>query len=407
MESNRYHRPGIPQRNRYPATVPEHLSPSAPPDGKRTVNTSALRRPALAVVAATVLLAGPLALPAAADPVRGRYTGVDEHGHGIVMRGEEFTTTATFGLDLGDRTLPTYCIDFRTGIVGDAWYVEDSWADYPGEGDFSEPGRVHWILMNSYPVVEIGDLREETGIPGLTKAEALTATQAAIWHFSNGLDLEQVEQNPDLPTVSEEEVVELYELLVADARELPDEPPTALSVSPEEASGLAGETVGEFTVETSAASVPVELDAPDGVEVVDLATGEAVETVSDGDRIGLSVPADAAAGEAGLTLAAEAAVLTGRLFKGEDADEPTQTLIAAADGEITVSRTVTAAWDEAGGTPPPIASPSASPVAAAADDRGLALTGPTVAALVAVAAVLILGGLAFLLAARRRRTARD
>ncbi|MEU0488986.1 thioester domain-containing protein [Nocardiopsis sp. NPDC006139] len=371
------------------------------------MNASALRRPALAALTATVLLAGPLALPAAADPVRGQYTGVDEHGHGIVMRGEEFTTTATFGLDLGDRTLPTYCIDFRTGIVGGAWYVEDSWADYPGEGDFSEPGRVHWILMNSYPVVEIGDLREETGIPGLTKAEALTATQAAIWHFSNGLDLEQVEQNPDLPTVSEEEVVELYELLVADARELPDEPPTALSVSPEEASGLAGETVGEFTVETSAASVPVELDAPDGVEVVDLATGEAVETVSDGDRIGLSVPADAAAGEAELTLAAEAAVLTGRLFKGEDADEPTQTLIAAADGEITVSRTVTAAWDEAGGTPPPIASPSASPVAAAADDRGLALTGPAVAALVAGAAVLILGGLAFLLAARRRRTARD
>ncbi|MFL1382322.1 thioester domain-containing protein [Nocardiopsis protaetiae] len=364
---------------------------------------SALRRPALAALAATALLLGPLAVPAAADPVRGQYTGVDEHGHGIVMKGEEFTTTATFGIDLGDRVLPTYCIDFRTGIVGDAWYVEDSWADYPGEGDFSEPGRVHWILMNSYPVVEIGDLREETGIPGLTKAEALTATQAAIWHFSNGLDLEKVEQNPDLPTVSEEEVVELYEHLVANAEELPDEPPTALSVSPEEASGLAGETVGEFTVETSADSVPVELDAPAGVQVVDLATGKAVESVSDGDRIGLSVPADAAAGGAELTFAAEAAVLTGRLFKGEDADEPTQTLIAAADGEITVSRTVTAAWDEAGGTPPPIASPSASPVAAAADERrGLALTGPAVAALVAGAAVLVLGGLAFLLASRRK-----
>ncbi|WP_436891116.1 thioester domain-containing protein [Nocardiopsis dassonvillei] len=371
------------------------------------MTASALTRPALAALAVTALLLGPLAVPAAADPVRGRYTGVDEHGHGIVMRGEEFTTTATFGIDLGERVLPTYCIDFRTGIVEDARYVEDRWADYPGQGDFGEPGRVHWILMNSYPVVEIGDLREETGIPGLTKAEALTATQAAIWHFSNGLDLEEVRQNPDLPTVSEEEVVELYELLVTDAEELPDEPPTALSVSPEQGSGLAGETVGEFTVETSAGSVPVELDAPEGVEVVDLATGRTVEAVSDGDRIGLSVPADAAAGEAELTLAAEAAVLTGRLFKGEDPDEPTQTLIAAADGEVTVSRTVTAAWDEAGGTPPPIAEPDtdASPVAAAADDRRLALTGPAVIALVAGAAVLVLGGAAFLLAARRRRAA--
>ena len=400
MELNRYHRPGIPQRNRHPAPLPEPFSPSAPPDGKRYV--SALRRPALAAITAAALLSGLSALPASADPVRGRYTGVDEHGHGVVMRGEEFTTTATFGLDLGDRTLPTYCIDFRTEIVQDARYVEDDWADYPGEGDFSEPGRVHWILMNSYPVVEIDDLREETGIPGLTESEALTATQAAIWHFSNGLDLARVEQNPDLPTVSEDEVVDLYDHLVANAEELPDEPPTALSVSPQEVSGLAGETVGVFTVETSAVSVPVELDAPAGVEVVDPATGEAVRSVSDGDRIGVSVPADAAAGEAELTVAAEATVLTGRLFKGEDPDEPTQTLIAAADGEITVSRTVTALWDEAGGTPPPVSVPSQSPQAAAADERGLALTGPVVAALVAGAAVLALGGAAFLLASRRR-----
>lgn len=400
---NRYHRPGIPARNRRPAPVPEHLSPSAPPDGKRNVNAPALR-PALAVLVCALLLGLPAA-PAAAEPVRGRYTGVDEHGHGIVMRGEEFTTTATFGLDLGDRVLPTYCIDFRTGIVADARYVEDGWADYPGEGDFGEPGRVHWILMNSYPVVEIGDLREESGIPGLTRDEALTATQAAVWHFSNGLDLESVEQNPDLPAVSQDEVVGLYEHLVGSAEELPDEPPSALSVSPAQASGLAGETVGGFTVETSAGSVPVELDAPAGVEVVDLATGETVTSVADGDRIGLSVPADAAAGEAELSFTAEATVLTGRLFKGEDPDEPTQTLIAAADGAVTVSRTVTAAWDRQGGTPPPV--PDPGPVAADADDRGLALTGPAVAALAAGGAVLLLGGGAFVLAARRRGTAQE
>ncbi|MDE3721668.1 thioester domain-containing protein [Nocardiopsis sp. N85] len=357
-----------------------------------------------AAFAATALVLGPLALPAMAESVRGRYTGVDEHGHGIIMRGEEFTTTGTFRVDLGDRTLTTYCIDFRTGIVGDAWYREDEWANYPGEGDFGEPGKVHWILMNSYPVVDIPDLRKAIDTPGLSKAEALTATQAAIWHFSNGLDLVEVEQNPDITApVSEEEVIRLYDHLVENAEELPDEPPSTLSVSPDLGSGLAGGTVGAFTVETSADAVPLELDAPDGVEIVDLDSGATVESVSDGDRIGFAVPADAGAGEAELTLAAEAAVLTGRLFKGEDEDEPTQTLIAAADGEITVSRTVSVVWDEAGGTPPPIAAPSASPVSAAGEESRLALTGGAIAALVVGGLALLLGGGAFVVLSRRRR----
>ncbi|GAA0989600.1 hypothetical protein GCM10009551_046820 [Nocardiopsis tropica] len=375
-------------------------------------------RPVLAVAAVSALVLGPAA-PAASLPaepavysVRGQYTGVAEHGHAVTMRGETYTTTSTFNVDLeGDQLLTAYCIDFRTGIVGDAWYREDRWDTYPGRGDFAEPGKVRWILLNSYPVTGLGELREDTGIAGVDASEALTATQAAIWHFSNGLDLEEVHQGPELEAgVVEGDVVRLYDHLVEHAEETPDEPGSALTVSPDRGSGLAGGTVGEFTVETSAEEVPVTVDAPEGVELVDLGSGEPVTGVGDGSTVGFAVPADAGAGEATFTLEAEATVRTGRLFRGES-DEPTQTLITAQDSEITVSDSASAAWDAQGGTPPPIET-SESPAGAAGgtdpadrDERPLALTGGAVAALVAAGALALGAGAVLLLLARRRRAA--
>lgn len=372
-------------------------------------------RAVLAAAAAAALVLGP-AVPVSALPdepqvysVRGQYTGVAEHGHAVTMRGETYTTTSTFHVDLeGDQLLTTYCIDFRTGIVGGAWYREDQWDTYPGKGDFAEPGKVHWILLHSYPVTDIQDLRGATGIPSVNEAEALTATQAAIWHFSNGLDLGEVHQGPDLEEkVIEGNVTRLYEYLVENARELPHEPGSALTVTPGQGTGLAGRTVGEFTVETSAATVPVTVDAPEGVELVDVATGEPVSEVGDGDTVGFAVPADAGAGEATFTLEAEATVQTGRLFKGEEPDEPTQTLITAEDSEIVVTDSGSAVWDERDGTPPPIES-TEEPAAASApppDERSLPLTGGALAALVVAGAVALGGGAVLVHLARRRRAA--
>ncbi|WP_017545796.1 Cys-Gln thioester bond-forming surface protein [Nocardiopsis prasina] len=376
-------------------------------------------RSALAA-ATTALLVFGLAAPSAADPapyqgsVRGQYTGVAEHGHSVTMRGEPFTTTATFNvhLDDSDQRLTTYCIDFRTGLVEEALYREDQWENYPGQGDFAEPGKVNWILRNSYPVVGVGELEERAGMARLTESEALTATQAAIWHYSNGLHLERVEQSPELDdNVNAGNVTHLYDHLVRDAGELANEPASALTVTPGQGSGLAGEEIGAFTVETSAESIPVRLDAPDGVELVDAGSGRGVDEVSSGDTVAFSVPADADAGEATLVLETTAAVEIGRLFKGEDPDEPTQTLITAQDSEIVVSEVATVAWDAAGGTPPvvePTEEPTPSPVAdraSVSENGGLAVTGGAVVALVVAALVTVAGGGALLLLVRRRRAA--
>ena len=344
--------------------------------------------------------------------VEGRYTGVAEHGHAVTMEGEPYTTTATFNVHLeeSDQQLTTYCIDVRTGLVEDAWYREDQWENYPGQGDFAEPGKVHWILKNSYPVVEVEDLQGEAQMARLTESEALTATQAAIWHFSNGVDLDRVEQGPELDSnVNTGNVTHLYRYLIDNAQELPNEPASPLTVGPDADSGLAGDTIGEFTVETSGESIPIGVEGPDGVEVVDAHSGDPVEKVSDGDVVAFSVPADTEAGEATLVLETTAAVETGRLFKGEDPEEPTQTLISAEDSEIVIGDTATVAWDAAGGTPPevePTTESSPSPVAdqaAAPASGGLAFTGNAVISLVAAALVAIAAGTGVVYLARRRR----
>jgi TQXA domain-containing protein len=309
-------------------------------------------RTGLAATAAAFLAFG-LAAPAAADPVetyegsaRAQYTGNAEEGIDVATSGGTIGTSL-FNLKLEDGTvLTTYCIDFETRIRGGAWYREDDWANYPGKGEFAAPAKVHWILQHAYPALSAEELGAAAGVEGLNQRDALGATQAAIWHFSNGVNLKD-EGNS-------EAVRAVYTYLIENAEELPQtaEPAPALSITPGTASGTAGETVGEFLIETNASAIPVDLQAPEGVTLVDLETGEAVTEVSSGDTVGFAVPADAEAGQASFSLEASATVATGRLFKGES-KEPTQTLITAEGGQTTVSASASADWTVGGGETPP------------------------------------------------------
>ncbi|MDE3721666.1 thioester domain-containing protein [Nocardiopsis sp. N85] len=308
-------------------------------------------RAGLAATAAAFLAFG-MAAPAAAEPapyegaVTGTYIGNAENGPQVHLDGGN-APTSLFKLELEDGTvLTTYCIDFRTSIVSKAKYVEDKWDNYPGKGDFAEPAKVHWILQNSYPNVSAEELGAAAGVEGLSKADALGGTQAAIWHFSNGMDLKNSGNSAGVKKV--------YEYLVGNAQDLPQtsEPDATLSITPGTAEGEAGSKVGAFVIETSAASVPVVLDAPEGVTLVDLETGEPVTAVENGDKVAFDVPADAAAGNASFSLETTAEVATGRLFKGEDPNKPTQTLITAKGGETKVSASASASWTAKPEVPP-------------------------------------------------------
>ncbi|MGW9347037.1 Cys-Gln thioester bond-forming surface protein [Nocardiopsis flavescens] len=310
-------------------------------------------RAGLAASAAALLAFG-MAAPAAAETVRGEYTRNAATGSSVRMDGQNVGTNL-FNLRLEDGTeLTMYCIDLQTSIRGGAWYVEDAWDTYEGKGDFKEPAKIHWILQNAYPRVSAADLASAAGIGSLNDKDALAATQAAIWHFSNGADL----------TRGSDAVTAVYDYLVENAQDLPQtsEPDATLSVTPGSAEGEAGSRIGEFTIETSAASVPVTVQAPEGVELVDLETGEAVSAVENGDKVGFEVPAGTEPGEASFTLETTAEVATGRLFRGAEGESATQTLITAEGGETKVSASASATWTAGGGEEPsPEPTPSEEP----------------------------------------------
>ncbi|NKY99967.1 thioester domain-containing protein [Nocardiopsis alborubida] len=320
-------------------------------------------RATLAASAAALLAFG-LAAPASADPVetyegsvRAQYPATAASGVDVRVNGA-MESTSLFDLRLEDGTaLTAYCIDLETKIKDNAWYLEDDWANYPGRGDFAEPGKVHWILQNSYPTVSAAQLAENAGLNRgnarhFGDEEAIAATQAAIWHFSNGSEATANDPNG---------VKAVYDYLVGEAQDLPQEPGPTLSITPGEATGSAGETIGEFLVETSDEDgIEVSVQAPEGVEVqlVDLESGEPVTTVNNGDTVGLAVPEGAAEGTASFSLETTATVRSGRLFKGEEEYQPTQTLITAEDSDVTVSASASVSWTGGGETPPESPEPS-------------------------------------------------
>ena len=77
------------------------------------------------------------------------------------------------------------------------------WKDFPGTNKFKDnpdvQAKVAWIAQNSYPQTDLAKVTQTTGIAGLTEKEAITATQAAIWHLTNpdetpSLDLAEGDQ---------------------------------------------------------------------------------------------------------------------------------------------------------------------------------------------------------------------
>uniref|UniRef100_UPI000D19E490 thioester domain-containing protein n=1 Tax=Thermobifida fusca TaxID=2021 RepID=UPI000D19E490 len=284
-------------------------------------------RRALVTVAGTATAAflafGMSAAPAFADHYSGgadaQYTGNVASGHTLSFdRGS--VGTVLFQLTLSDGTkIPAYCIDFETPIRSKAKYEEGDWSEYPGEGEFanSQPGKVLWILQNSYPELSADQLSERTGIKDLTAKDALSATQAAIWHFSNGVNLKEKKGTP-------KKVWKLYNYLIENATEI-QQAPASLTISPNEASGESGGLIGEFTVSTTASSVPLTLNGPEGVQTVDL-EGNPVTEVGNEDKFSVLVPEGTADGEATVSASVSATVEIGRLFKGLQGDPPTQTL---------------------------------------------------------------------------------
>lgn len=414
-----------------------------------------LPRLGAAVLGASTALLLSVALPANADPappsntpVVGHMDGAaDQVGTPVVMdytdngrNVERQVPTVLFGLLLKDGTLlHTYCDELTVMLNRAIPMHKTGWGDFPNpDSPFSKNNKqINWILHNSYPQLSsFAALGKAAGLPDtISKADAIAATQAAIWHFSDNGALAKADSD----------ITGLYHYLTGAAnigmaepdgsQNLPANP--KLSITPDKAvAGQAGSKIGPFTVNTNIVGTDgLELTSslPAGVTLTD--TKGAVldpKKIVNGTQFYVNVPAGTPAGSGSFTLSTPATI--GMLFVGTDNGldngQPqkfgahpncgqqlkTQTQIVAA---TSVTDSAAFSWSgqaqATGGSTPsptpggtPTSSPTTSPAAAAAGSHtgggsNLAFTGVSLIAPIGLAIVLIGGGGTFLLLQRRRR----
>ncbi|MFC4854238.1 Cys-Gln thioester bond-forming surface protein [Actinophytocola glycyrrhizae] len=383
-----------------------------------------------AVVGAAALLLA-TAAPASAEPVTGK---ADSAGNVIgyqVNVGDGWLATIPtnlLGFTLSDGTqLGTYCVEIHTDIDEERDMVERPWDAYPDEESPFHVNRakINWVLHHGYPAKGLDALTAQfpDAHDGIDALEAIAATQAAVWHYSDGTDLDRDDPLSGDGSDAQDaaDALALYDYLTGgDNKGIGEQPAPALAVSPEELSGAAGERIGPFTVTTSGSVEELTANLPDGVKLTDAAGTElTAATIADGTELYLDVPADAADGDGSFELTASATVDTGRLFVGQDYDNhPTQSLIVAKAERTTLTAGASAEWAAAPTTPPTsttstTTTTTAPPVTTTTEatpvpqpkNEDLAETGASVLAPILIGLVLVGAGIGAMFVVRRRKKA--
>ncbi|HEX6360097.1 thioester domain-containing protein [Actinophytocola sp.] len=368
------------------------------------------------------------AIPATADPATGT---VDPEknviGYQVNVGGDWLGTipTSLIGFTLTDgTTLGMYCVEIQTEIDDEHPMVERPWEDYPNaESPFNKNrAKINWVLHHGFPTTNLEDLAKALPEPpndGIDVLEAIAATQAAVWHFSDGVDLNR--DDPLSGDASDDEDAEdalaLYDYLIGEANTgIGEAPIPTLKIDPAKRDGKTGTKIGPFKVDTTATVEKLTTDLPGGVRLTD-ADGNKAEKIENGTELFVDVPADTADGDGSFELTASTIVETGRLFVGENYEKAaTQSLIVAKSEKTTIKASAAASWSAAPVTetttttteavPTTTVAPtttSAAPVPQASSGD-LAETGASVFTPIAIGAVLVAAGVGALLFMRRRRT---
>lgn len=372
-----------------------------------------LARAGAGITGAAAMLLMAAAVPASAEPVTAT---VDGGALGLnVNVGDGFKSdlsTQLIGLNLDDGSkLGVYCVEIDTGLDRAQPLVEKDWDDYPVEDSpFRENAdQINWILHNGFPEKQTGELAKvltERGTAlndgSLSVKEAVAGTQAAVWHFSDETDLDTAEPVPG-DARSGQDVLALYEFLIGpDNVGLADEPTAALTVDPAKKTGVAGERIGPFTVNTTGAVAKLATTLPEGVRITDV-DGRQIKAnqVKNGSQLFFDVPADTADGGGAFRITANANVDTGRLFVGQNREngQKTQSVIVAQAEKTALTADAAAVWSEADAN-------TGTPIQQGKndfDDDDLAQTGASILMPVIIGGVLLAAGIGSLLFLRRRR----
>lgn len=274
--------------------------------------------------------------------------------------------TRLFGLTADDgSSLRAYCVEYNTPANDGTEMDEVPWGEYPDpESPFHENAdKIHWIMQNSYPKNDLAAIEAAVGgtfTGGLSQEEAIGATQAAIWSFSDEVPLDHGNATPENPA-SAGDVIALYDYLTGAANVgIGDQPAPELSLTPAHLSGEAGEAIGPFEVSTNAETVDITSELPEGVELVDGEGAPLGDTVANGTQFSVDVPDDAEPGEGTVQLGAVTKLNVGRLFISSMYHEgkPSQSMILADSDEQALTVEGTVDWEA---QPQPTETPTPTP----------------------------------------------
>ena len=190
--------------------------------------SSAGRRAALVSLGAFAALAlalSPIGAPPALAAVGHGYKYFGSYGSGTSIRVEGAASsyqTRYYSLtgQSGATSKSGYSVDFHgTPPANNNNYTEAAWSELSQPEAVAARGPVEWILKQSYPSASTTVLRDRLrAIPEFSsfptgyfgEADAIAATQAAIWHFTDGVDL-------DLAVTSNARIRLLYQYLLQGA----------------------------------------------------------------------------------------------------------------------------------------------------------------------------------------------
>lgn len=333
-------------------------------------------------LAVALLALGAVAAPGVAA------AAVIESGDDVYVGGKEgYGGTGLFpiwsdGVQEGDPDFWAYCVEHdvsasthRLGHVGDL-------DDYLGENYFTNPavqGKVLWVLSRSYPAVSLEEFGVAAGVPGISRNDAIEATQYAIWRYTDlTFDANWNFETPDSGTA--------YWYLVNGANAssglTPEQLEVTAGVTAPAAAQTAGSLVGPFVVTTNQSTVTVSVDP---MTVVTDATGAPIDVtaVVDGQELYLDLRGTTSAGAATVRVSAEGTSSTGKIISVPTAPGGTPTGADHSQTIILVTPTTTRTTAEASvswAALPAAADPviGTSLVDAADNDRLLPWNGGTV-----------------------------
>ncbi|MFE9744066.1 thioester domain-containing protein [Saccharothrix saharensis] len=332
------------------------------------------------------------------------------------------------------QTARAYCVELPTPLYDGKKLEEVPWDQHPNPNTKFKvnAAKVNWVLQNSYPALDEEDAEALYGLGDLRRSTLIAATQAAVWHFSDGVDLRKgdstAEDEDTANGTIDELVYKVYEYLTTKAVDIKDVKPN-LGIEPGLIEGEAGKTFGPFTITTTADEVVLFTSLPDGVTLVDQG-GKAFEVAKAGQvnaaqatkatQVWVKVDEGVEPGELDLVVKAGAKLRSGRLFVSATPNQETQSLVIATSEPVNVEAKAKAKWTEttvvtttteATTTTAPTTTTTTAPtttttaVAAGGGDDDLANTGASIFVPLLIGVGLLGAGAGALLFVRRKRAA--